>query len=97
MLGEGGMINIPKNLRLKNLVESYRDWGRDCWCPSGKDNTCNKRYGFNLGELPDGYDHKFTYSHWGYNIKPLDLQAAIGLAQLEKLDTFINDRKAGTI
>ena len=92
-LGEGGMINIPKNLRLKNLVESYRDWGRDCWCPSGKDNTCNKRYGFNLGELPDGYDHKFTYSHWGYNIKPLDLQAAIGLAQLEKLDTFINDRK----
>ena len=87
------MINIPKELRLKNLVESFRDWGRDCWCPSGKDNTCNKRYGFNLGELPDGYDHKFTYSHWGYNIKPLDLQAAIGLAQLEKLDTFINDRK----
>ena len=92
-LGEGGMINIPNKLKLKQLVESYRDWGRDCWCPSGKDNTCNKRYGFNLGELPDGYDHKFTYSHWGYNIKPLDLQAAIGLAQLEKLDTFINDRK----
>ena len=92
-LGEGGMINIPNKMKLKPLIESFRDWGRDCWCPSGKDNTCNKRYDFNLGDLPRGYDHKFTYSHWGYNIKPLDLQAAIGLAQLEKLNTFISDRK----
>ncbi len=92
-IGEGGMINIPKNARLKLLVESFRDWGRDCWCPSGKDNTCGKRFNFNLGMLPEGYDHKFTYSHWGYNIKPLDLQAAIGLAQLQKLNIFIEDRK----
>ncbi len=92
-LGEGGMINIPRTRKLKTIVESFRDWGRDCWCPSGKDNTCEKRYGFQLGQLPKGYDHKYTYSHWGYNIKPLDLQAAIGLAQLKKINTFINDRK----
>ena len=92
-LGEGGLINIPKKIILKTLVESFRDWGRDCWCPSGKDNTCQKRFDFSLGDLPRGYDHKFIYSHWGYNIKPLDIQAAIGLAQLEKLNTFINDRK----
>ena len=92
-LGEGGMINVINDLRLKKIVESFRDWGRDCWCPSGKDNTCLNRFNFNLGELPRGYDHKFTYSHWGYNLKPLDIQAAIGLAQIKKLDTFIKDRK----
>ena len=87
-LGEGGMINVNDKPLYSRLVESFRDWGRDCWCPSGKDNTCGKRYEFQLGDLPEGYDHKFTYSHWGYNIKPLDIQAAIGIAQLKKLPLF---------
>jgi CDP-6-deoxy-D-xylo-4-hexulose-3-dehydrase len=92
-LGEGGAVNIVKQAALKVIVESFRDWGRDCWCPSGKDNTCNKRFGWQLGELPEGYDHKYIYSHLGFNLKPLDIQAAIGLAQLEKLPSFINARK----
>ena len=92
-MGEGGAVNIVSHPPLKKLVESFRDWGRDCWCPSGKDNTCGKRFGWQLGELPGGYDHKYIYSHLGYNLKPLDLQAAIGRAQLKKLPAFIEARK----
>lgn len=92
-LGEGGAVNVTGDMRLKVAVESFRDWGRDCWCASGVDNTCNKRFGWQLGELPKGYDHKFTYSHLGYNLKPLDIQAAIGRAQLKKLPAFIEARK----
>ena len=91
-LGEGGAINTSKPL-LKKIVESFRDWGRDCWCESGKDNTCGKRFEWELGELPKGYDHKYIYSHIGYNLKITDLQAAVGVAQLDKLDSFINSRK----
>jgi CDP-6-deoxy-D-xylo-4-hexulose-3-dehydrase len=80
-------------MKLKVLVESFRDWGRDCWCASGKDNTCKKRFGWKLGELPEGYDHKYIYSHLGYNLKPLDIQAAIGRAQLKKLPAFVQARK----
>jgi CDP-6-deoxy-D-xylo-4-hexulose-3-dehydrase len=80
--------------RLRRLVESFRDWGRDCWCPTGKDNTCGKRFDWQLGELPAGYDHKYIYSHIGYNLKATDMQAAIGVAQLEKLPAFIAARKA---
>lgn len=90
--GEGGAVNIVREMRLKPLVESFRDWGRDCWCASGKDNTCNKRFGWKLGELPEGYDHKYIYSHLGYNLKPLDLQAAIGRKQLLKLPGFVQAR-----
>jgi len=91
-MGEGGAVltNSPK---LKKIVESYRDWGRDCWCVPGKDNTCGKRFDWQLGELPHGYDHKYIYSHVGYNLKLTDMQAAIGLAQLKKLDQFIKQRK----
>jgi CDP-6-deoxy-D-xylo-4-hexulose-3-dehydrase len=92
-MGEGGAINVVKDMKLKVLVESFRDWGRDCWCPSGKDNTCNKRFGWQLGELPEGYDHKYIYSHLGYNLKPLDPQAAIGRQQVKKLPAFIEARK----
>ncbi len=92
-MGEGGAINVVKDMKLKVLVESFRDWGRDCWCPSGKDNTCNKRFGWQLGELPDGYDHKYIYSHLGYNLKPLDPQAAIGREQVKKLPAFIEARR----
>jgi CDP-6-deoxy-D-xylo-4-hexulose-3-dehydrase len=92
-MGEGGAVNVVRQAALKVIVESFRDWGRDCWCPSGKDNTCNKRFGWQLGELPQGYDHKYIYSHLGYNLKPLDLQAAIGLKQLDKLPAFIEARK----
>jgi CDP-6-deoxy-D-xylo-4-hexulose-3-dehydrase len=91
-MGEGGAVNIVRQPLLKVIAESFRDWGRDCWCPSGKDNTCNKRFGWQLGELPKGYDHKYIYSHLGYNLKPLDLQAAIGRAQLKKLPDFISAR-----
>jgi CDP-6-deoxy-D-xylo-4-hexulose-3-dehydrase len=91
-LGEGGAVNILGDLKLKTLVESFRDWGRDCWCASGVDNTCGKRFNWQLGELPEGYDHKFIYSHLGYNLKPLDIQAAIGRVQLEKIDDFIQAR-----
>lgn len=91
-MGEGGCVLTDKPL-LKTLVESFRDWGRDCWCEPGKDNTCGKRFSWELGELPCGYDHKYTYSHIGYNLKLTDFQAAVGLAQLEKLDGFIAARK----
>jgi CDP-6-deoxy-D-xylo-4-hexulose-3-dehydrase len=92
-MGEGGAVNIISRPPLKTTAESFRDWGRDCWCASGKDNTCNKRFGWNLGELPEGYDHKYIYSHLGYNLKPLDPQAAIGRQQLRKLPAFIAARK----
>jgi len=92
-MGEGGAVNIRDNLKLRVLVESFRDWGRDCWCQSGKDNTCGRRFQWKLGELPEGYDHKYIYSHLGYNLKPLDPQAAIGRAQLLKLPRFVQARK----
>ena len=92
-MGEGGAVNIVRSAFLKPIAESFRDWGRDCWCPSGMDNTCNKRFGWQLGELPSGYDHKYIYSHLGYNLKPLDLQAAIGRVQLRKLNEFIRLRR----
>lgn len=91
-MGEGGAVNVVRDMKLKVLVESFRDWGRDCWCASGKDNTCHKRFGWKLGELPEGYDHKYIYSHLGYNLKPLDPQAAIGREQLKKLPSFIQAR-----
>ena len=93
-LGEGGAINIVGKMLLKVLVESFRDWGRDCWCASGKDNTCNKRFQWQLGELPLGYDHKYIYAHLGYNLKPLDIQAAIGREQIKKLPAFGEARRA---
>ena len=92
-MGEGGAVNIVRDMKMKVIVESFRDWGRDCWCASGKDNTCNKRFGWQLGELPEGYDHKYIYSHLGYNLKPLDTQAAIGRCQVKKLPSFIEARK----
>jgi len=92
-MGEGGAVNVVRDQKLKVIAESFRDWGRDCWCPSGMDNTCNKRFGWQLGELPQGYDHKYTYSHLGYNLKPLDPQAAIGRVQLKRLPEFIEARK----
>lgn len=92
-MGEGGAVNIVSDMKLKMIAESIRDWGRDCWCGSGQDDTCHKRFGWQLGELPFGYDHKYTYSHLGYNLKPLDLQAAIGYCQMEKLPSFIRARK----
>jgi CDP-6-deoxy-D-xylo-4-hexulose-3-dehydrase len=92
-MGEGGAVSIIRRPPLKTYAESFRDWGRDCWCPSGKDNTCNKRFGWQLGELPEGYDHKYIYSHLGFNLKPLDPQAAIGRQQLKKLPAFIEARK----
>ncbi len=91
--GEGGSVNIVRNKRLKVIAESFRDWGRDCWCPSGIDNSCKKRFEWQLGDLPEGYDHKYTYSHMGYNLKPLDIQAAIGRIQLKKLNKYIIARK----
>jgi CDP-6-deoxy-D-xylo-4-hexulose-3-dehydrase len=92
-MGEGGAVNIVRDQKLKVVAESFRDWGRDCWCPSGVDNTCNKRFGWQLGELPAGYDHKYTYGHLGFNLKPLDPQAAIGRVQLRRLPEFIEARK----
>jgi CDP-6-deoxy-D-xylo-4-hexulose-3-dehydrase len=91
-MGEGGAV-FTNNPELKLIAESFRDWGRDCYCPPGKDNTCNKRFCWKLGELPEGYDHKYTYSHMGYNLKISDMQAACGLAQLDHLDEFIAARK----
>ncbi len=91
-MGEGGAV-FTNNLELKKIAESFRDWGRDCYCPPGKDNTCGQRYCWKLGDLPKGYDHKYTYSHLGYNLKITDMQAACGLAQLQKLDSFIYKRK----
>jgi len=92
-MGEGGSVNIVRSAKLKRIAESFRDWGRDCWCPSGVDNTCGKRYDWQLGELPVGYDHKYIYSHLGFNLKPLDIQAAIGRVQLGRLPEFIESRK----
>jgi len=91
-MGEGGAV-YTSNPLLKRTAESFRDWGRDCWCPSGKDNTCKKRFGWSLGELPKGYDHKYVYSHFGYNLKVTEMQASIGLAQLEKLEAFSERRR----
>lgn len=91
-MGEGGAV-YTGNTTLKRLVESFRDWGRDCWCPSGRDNTCGNRFTQQFGELPYGYDHKYVYSHFGYNLKVTDMQAAIGCAQLEKLPGFIAARQ----
>ena len=87
-MGEGGAV-LTNNPQLKRIVESFRDWGRDCYCPTGKSNTCGKRFEWKLGDLPFGYDHKYTYSHVGYNLKITDMQAAIGLAQLDRLPEFI--------
>ena len=92
-MGEGGAVNIIRKPPLKTYAESFRDWGRDCWCPSGKDDTCGKRFQWHLGELPEGYDHKYIYSHLGFNLKPLDTQAAIGRVQLRRLPAFIEARK----
>jgi CDP-6-deoxy-D-xylo-4-hexulose-3-dehydrase len=91
-MGEGGAV-FTNSKKLERIAESFRDWGRDCYCEPGKDNTCNKRFGWKLGDLPFGYDHKYTYSHLGYNMKITDMQAACGLAQLERLEQFIIKRK----
>lgn len=92
-MGEGGAV-FTNNPELKLIAESFRDWGRDCYCPPGKDNTCNKRFCWKLGNLPEGYDHKYTYSHLGYNLKITDMQAACALAQMERVDDFIRIRRA---
>ncbi|MGV3581300.1 MAG: lipopolysaccharide biosynthesis protein RfbH [Methylophilus sp.] len=92
-MGEGGAV-FTNNSELKLIAESFRDWGRDCYCAPGKDNTCGKRFCWKLGNLPEGYDHKYTYSHLGFNLKITDMQAACGLAQLDKLEHFIQARKA---
>ncbi|HEX4916988.1 MAG TPA: lipopolysaccharide biosynthesis protein RfbH [Limnobacter sp.] len=92
-MGEGGAV-FTNNDELKVIAESFRDWGRDCYCPPGKDNTCNKRFCWKLGDLPEGYDHKYTYSHAGYNLKITDMQAACALAQMDRLEGFIAARQA---
>jgi CDP-6-deoxy-D-xylo-4-hexulose-3-dehydrase len=91
-MGEGGCVLTDQPM-LKTLVESFRDWGRDCWCDPGRENTCGKRFDWQLGDLPAGYDHKYTYSHIGYNLKLTDLQAAVGVAQMGKLPGFIDARR----
>ena len=91
-MGEGGAV-FTNNTELSRIAESFRDWGRDCYCPPGKDNTCGQRFCWKLGDLPNGYDHKYTYSHMGYNLKITDIQAACALAQLGKIDDFIKKRK----
>lgn len=92
-MGEGGAV-FTNDAELKLIAESFRDWGRDCYCPPGKDNTCNKRFCWKLGDLPEGYDHKYTYSHLGYNLKISDMQAACALAQMDRVDEFIATRRA---
>ncbi len=89
--GEGGVVSTS-NPKLKKIIESFRDWGRDCWCASGEDDTCGKRFGWKVGKLPKGYDHKYIYSHIGYNLKVTDMQAAIGIAQMDKINDFVNAR-----
>ena len=91
-MGEGGAV-FTNNFRIKRVAESFRDWGRDCYCEPGQENTCNKRFGWKLGELPEGYDHKYIYSHVGFNMKITDMQAACGLGQFENLEFFIKKRK----
>jgi CDP-6-deoxy-D-xylo-4-hexulose-3-dehydrase len=91
-MGEGGCV-LTESTHLKKIVESFRDWGRDCWCAPGKDNTCGKRFDWELGDLPPGYDHKYIYSHIGYNLKLTDMQAAVGVAQLKKLSNFVAARR----
>lgn len=91
-MGEGGAV-FTNDHELKKIIESFRDWGRDCYCPPGKDNTCSNRFGWKFGDLPEGYDHKYIYTHMGFNLKITDMQAACGLAQLDKLEKFINMRK----
>jgi CDP-6-deoxy-D-xylo-4-hexulose-3-dehydrase len=91
-MGEGGAVMTDRAL-LRRILESMRDWGRDCWCAPGKDNTCGKRFGWHLGDLPPGYDHKYTYSHIGYNLKVSDMQAAVGLSQLDRAPDFIAARR----
>ena len=94
-MGEGGAV-LTSNPRLKKIAESFRDWGRDCWCPPGKDDTCGKRFDQQFADLPEGYDHKYVYSHVGYNLKVSDMQAAIGCSQLNKLPGFIKSRNQNT-
>ena len=91
-MGEGGAI-LTRNPLLKKIAESFRDWGRDCYCPPGRDNTCGKRFGHKFENLPEGYDHKYVYTHLGYNLKITDMQAACGLAQMERIDEFVNKRR----
>jgi CDP-6-deoxy-D-xylo-4-hexulose-3-dehydrase len=91
-MGEGGCV-LTNSAPLKKIIESFRDWGRDCWCPPGHDNTCGRRFDWQLGDLPYGYDHKYVYSHIGYNLKLTDMQAAVGVAQLKKLPHFIAARR----
>jgi len=92
-MGEGGAV-FTSDADLKRIIESFRDWGRDCYCAPGKENTCGKRFGWQLGTLPFGYDHKYTYSHLGFNLKISDMQAAVGLAQLERLPGFVEARRS---
>ena len=90
--GEGGSVST-KSPQLKKIAESFRDWGRDCWCETGKDNTCKKRFEWQLGDLPEGYDHKYTYTHLGYNLKATDMQAALGDSQIDRIDEFVEARR----
>jgi len=92
-MGEGGAV-LTRNPELKKIVQSFRDWGKDCWCAPGQDNACGKRFSWQAGELPTGYDHKYIYSHIGYNLKITEMQAAIGLAQLKKIAEFADTRKS---
>lgn len=91
-MGEGGAVYTDNSL-LHRLINSFRDWGRDCWCVGGVDNTCGCRFTKQFSQLPIGYDHKYVYSHFGYNLKVTDMQAAIGCAQLEKLDAIVEARR----